>query len=116
MTHILLVEDDDDVRFTIEHILLNAGHQVDSAGTVASGCELLRSRPYDLLIADGNLSDGNGGVIADQAFADGVAALIITGNILVLPDEMLSRHAVLLKPLRPLELIAAVDWAVIKAD
>ncbi len=53
MARILLVEDDVDVRFTIEHILLNVGHQIDSAGTVEDGCELLRCRPYDLLIADG---------------------------------------------------------------
>ena len=38
---ILLVEDDADVRFVVQHVLLDAGHQVDTAATVATGFELL---------------------------------------------------------------------------
>src|SRR5882757_2349512 len=53
MSRILLVEDEYNVRVLLEHVLLDAGYEVDSAATVAEAKSLLDSVRYDLLLADG---------------------------------------------------------------
>jgi DNA-binding response OmpR family regulator len=111
MSRILLVEDDPDVQPLMEHILLDAGYEVDVTGTMHSGGELLGSRSYDLVIADGRLPDGNGMAVADKAREGGVKVLIVTGYALSLPVELIDRYEILLKPLRPHELIDAVKRA-----
>jgi DNA-binding response OmpR family regulator len=95
----------------MEHVLLNAGYEVDTTGTMASGLELLDSRSYDLVITDGKLPDGTGMDIADQARKAGVEALVVTGYAFTLPGATGDRYEILLKPVRPAELIAAVEWA-----
>ena len=110
MPRILVVEDDADVRFIVEHILLEAGYEVDAAGTMNRGVEMLRSRRYDLVLADGKLPDGTGLDIADMAVRKGTKALIMTGYAFTLPPDA-DRHEILLKPLRPREIVTAVERA-----
>jgi DNA-binding NtrC family response regulator len=111
VSSILLVEDDADVRLLMEHVLIDEGHRVDTATTVEAACVLIGSRHYDLVLADGRLPDGTGMTVADQAQERGIPALIVTGYAFVLPSEELSRFEVLLKPVRPHELVAAVERA-----
>ena len=111
MSRILVVEDDPDLRPLLEHILVGGQHDVDIAATVASGLALLASGTYDLVIADGRLPDGTGMEVAAQAEADGAKALIITGYAFGLPREQLERFEFLLKPIRPRELLHAVERA-----
>ncbi|HWB50648.1 MAG TPA: response regulator [Stellaceae bacterium] len=111
MARILLIEDDADVRLVVEHILVDGGYEVDTAEHVAAGAALLDSGPYDLVVADGRLPDGTGIELADKASALGIPALIITGYAFILrelardPD----RYRILLKPLRPAEILNAVQ-------
>ena len=112
MTRILLVEDDVDVRPLMEHVLLTAGYEVDSAASVRSAAMLLGRRSYDLVVADGRLPDGTGMMAADRAAEKGVKALIVTGYAFQLPREQLLRYPYLLKPIRPSELIAAVQRSI----
>jgi len=109
LSHILLIEDERDVRFMVEHTLLNAGHEVDAAATLADGRSLLDSAEYDLVIADVKLPDGLGIDLANQATDRGIRALIMTGYAFSLPAERLKGYDVLLKPLRPIEIIQAVE-------
>ncbi len=111
MPRILLVEDDLDVRFVIEHILVDAGHEVDTTETMTGGTELLARRRYDLVVADGKLPDGTGMDVCDAAAEKGVKCIIITGYAFTLPVGTAERYEVLLKPLRPAEIVAAVDQA-----
>ena len=110
VSRILLVEDDADVRLAVEHVLLDEGYEVDAAGNCQQGRAFLDAQPYDLLLTDGRLPDGTGIELADDAAHDGVPALIITGYAFMLralvPD--LSQYRILLKPLRPAEIIEAV--------
>jgi len=110
LSRILVVEDDADVRFIVEHILLEAGYEVDAAGTMNGGAELLGRRRYDLVLADGKLPDGTGLDIADMAVGKGIKALIVTGYAFTLPPDA-NRHEILLKPLRPREIVDAVERA-----
>jgi DNA-binding NtrC family response regulator len=109
MNRILLVEDDADVRLLLEHVLLGAGYQVDSADTVDSACALLDTHTYDLVLADGRLEDGTGMMVAEKAAETGTKSLIITGYAFELPKEQLGRYEFLLKPVRPSELLEAVE-------
>ena len=113
MSRILLVEDDSTVRLLWEHVLLDAAYEVDTADTVQGGCELIERRDYDLVVADGRLSDGTGMVVADRAREKGAPALIVTGYAFSLRDagRRLTDYDWLLKPLRPSELLTAVATA-----
>lgn len=111
MPRILLIEDDLDVRFVIEHVLVDAGHEVDTSATTAGGTDLLRCRHYDLVLADAKLPDGTGMDVCDAAVEMGTKSIIITGYAFTLPIATAERYEVLLKPLRPAEIVAAVDRA-----
>ena len=76
---ILFVEDDEGVRSLIEEFLIDAGHEVDTAGTVAQGCSLLGTRKYDLALVNGRLPDGTGLDVAQKAHQLGVKSLMVTG-------------------------------------
>src|SRR6266581_9281175 len=100
MNRILLVEDDVDVRFIIQHILIDSGYLVDTTGTMSGASELIRTRRYDLVIADGKLPDGTGLDVADHAIEIGTKAIIITGYAFSLPMRTNDHYEIFLKPLR----------------
>lgn len=108
MKRILLVEDDIDVRPLLEHVLLGEGYRVAAAATATEARLLLDTQPFDLVLADGKLPDGDGIAVADAAVRLGIKALIISAYIFQLPSAGLSRHEYLLKPIRYAELLARV--------
>jgi len=105
---ILVVDDDPDVLFVLEQMLLDAGYRVDTAGTMMGGLHRLADRNYDLLVADGKLPDGTGVDLCDDAVRRGVPCFIVTGYAFVLPQDK-SDYEILQKPVRGAELIAAVE-------
>ena len=111
MARILLVEDDFDVRQVMEHVLIDGGHRVDKADAAPVAKDLLTSRHYDLVLADGRLVNGTGMELADQAVSAGAAVLIVTGYAFDLPKDELKRFEYLLKPVSQNELLQAVERA-----
>jgi len=111
MPRILVVEDDAALRLFIEHVLLYAGYEVDTTGTMSGGSDLVRCRRYDLVLSDVKLPDGNGLEIADLAGEKGTKALMITGHAFTLPAGTHERYEFLLKPVRAAEIITAVERA-----
>jgi CheY-like chemotaxis protein len=57
---ILLVEDHQDTRETLQRLLMKRGHSVLGAGDVKSALALGREIPCDLLMCDLQLPDGDG--------------------------------------------------------
>ena len=108
VARILLVEDEADLLLLLEHTLRAAGHDVNSVTTLAAALALLRRHRYDLVLADGQLADRTGMMVADAATARGAKALIMTGYAFTLPREELTRYPYLLKPVRPDELLAEI--------
>jgi DNA-binding response OmpR family regulator len=106
---ILLVEDDPDVGPLLEHALLHAGFKVHWVSNATEAKSLLEERTYDLLLTDLMLPDGNGLDIADAAKARKLKCLVITGYAFKFPKERLAQHDVLLKPIRPRELVDAIE-------
>jgi two-component system, NtrC family, response regulator PilR len=113
MPRILLVEDDAEVRLLVEHVLLDADYEVDPVDTLQAGLRALDRRAYDLVVADGRLSDGTGTALADSAREQDIPALIMTGYAFVLAAAGidLRQYDVLLKPISPDELLASVAKA-----
>jgi DNA-binding response OmpR family regulator len=57
---ILLVEDHEQTRKTLERLLGRRGHQVTAAATLAEGRKLAAGDSFDLLVSDLGLPDGSG--------------------------------------------------------
>ena len=113
MPRILLIEDDQNVRMLMEHVLLHENYQVETADTVERSKQLIETGRYDLIVADRRLPDGTGMMLADQAKQRGVPALIVTGYAFELMNADLGRFDFLLKPVRPDELLQAVERALV---
>jgi DNA-binding NtrC family response regulator len=116
MVSILLVEDDADILPLLEHVLGEEDYDVTTAETVASSIALLDAQRFDLAICDVNLPDGSGLAIADKAKASGVKTLVVTGHGLSLKPGTLAAYDYLLKPIRIVELLTAVERRLAKED
>jgi DNA-binding response OmpR family regulator len=112
---ILLVEDEPNAHELLTHALIAEGYIVDAAPTAAKAWQFLEARPYALVIADWRLPDGNGIDLADRAATLSAKTLIISGYLFGLPAGVADRHELLMKPVRPLELIAAVERSIGKS-
>jgi two-component system, NtrC family, nitrogen regulation response regulator NtrX len=60
MNHILIVDDEAEIRESLEEILREEGYSVASAGTAAEALTLLRDPVYDLILLDVWLPDRDG--------------------------------------------------------
>jgi two-component system phosphate regulon response regulator PhoB len=58
--HILIIEDEPDIRKTIEYNFLKEGFKVSSAGSLVDGRDTFFSKSIDLIILDLMLPDGSG--------------------------------------------------------
>ena len=106
---ILLVEDDPDVTRILEHVLFDEGYDVDVVKTIKYAQSSLDGHhPYALVIADLRLPDGDGLSIAERAAELGVKTAIMSGYLHQLTAAAADRHEVMIKPVRPAELIAVV--------
>jgi len=108
-TRILLVEDDADVRGMLETALRGQGYAVDIAATAERARSRLDALRYDLVVADWRLPDGNGLEIADLAADSGAKTILMSGYLFQIPAEKTTRHELLMKPMRPSELIDAIE-------
>ncbi len=72
LAKILLVEDQDDVRKTIEEILRRIGHDVSSVSSGLEGLDTIRENPtgYDLILTDHNMPKMTGLELAQQVHLD----------------------------------------------
>lgn len=113
---ILLIDDADVVRQTLQLILRQRGYTVASAASGAAARELMSRYKPDILLCDLFLPDGNGVEIALEICraVEHCRVIFISGN----PEasELLDRAAgdklrfeVVAKPFSPAELFAVLD-------
>jgi DNA-binding NtrC family response regulator len=105
---ILVIEDEEDVRFVLDLALRSAGYEVDSVTSIADARSRIAARSYDLLVADNRLGDGSGMALADEVVERGVKAVIVSGYMFQTSASEVTGHDFLMKPVRPAELIEAV--------
>jgi DNA-binding response OmpR family regulator len=113
---ILLIEDESEIRQLLSHTLRSAGYIVDAAGTAAEAWAHLNTHAYASVIADWRLPDGDGVTIADWAAAQGAHTFVMSGYLFQMPGGRAERHQTLMKPLRPSEIVAAVEHSIGKAE
>ena len=93
----------------MEYVLNLEGHQVTSVARLSTACALLDAQPFDLVVTDLNLPDGDGLEVADRASEHGVRVLLVTGYSPSEADPFaLARHDFVLKPVHPAPLIRAI--------
>jgi DNA-binding response OmpR family regulator len=111
MPRILVVDDDEGVRNLLEDVLGIANHEVDAAATVKAALALCEHNSYNLVLADLMLPDGSGIRVAEEAQRRGTPTIILTAYGHRFRKADLARFGLLLKPVRPPELLDAVEEA-----
>ena len=109
---ILLVEDEPDIHTLLAHVLMDARYAIDVAETVAAAWQYLDAQSYELVITDWRLPDGDGTVIAEAAAHLGAKTFVMSGYLFQMPGGRSERHETLMKPIRPHELVAAVERSI----
>jgi two-component system, cell cycle response regulator CpdR len=114
MAHILLAEDDDQMRAFLSRGLRRAGHTVDAVGDGDTALARSRAAAYDLLLAD-VVMPGLDGIELARRVSDrqpGIRVMFITGFAAVaLQDDGFAqrRATVLSKPFHLRHLIAEIE-------
>src|SRR3954452_753152 len=111
MARILVVDDDEGIRTLLADVLSVANHQIEAAATVKAALTLFEQNYYNLLIADLMLPDGSGIQVAEEAQRRGTPAIILTAYAHRFRKADLARFGLMLKPVRPPELLDAVEKA-----
>ena len=94
--HILVVDDDNEIREALENGLSRRTYTVTTAASVAEGRSLLKANAYPLAILDYTLGDGNGFELLEQIKSDNpdTRVLMITAhNDFSLAVEAIKRGA-----------------------
>jgi len=124
MARVLLVDDDEMVRYALAKALRRAGHEVREAASGAGVLEQLRSDAIDILVTDLVMPDEEGiGLIRElRAAGEGLPIIAISGGGRVSGEQylrMASRlgaSATLSKPFDHRELIELIDRLAKDAD
>ena len=62
---ILFVDDHEDTRYLITHLLGVQGYEVEAAQTVEEGLQLARAGGFDLYLLDSRFADGSGAELCE---------------------------------------------------
>jgi DNA-binding response OmpR family regulator len=109
---ILLVEDEPEISAFLTIALRGEGYVVDVAGTASEAWAYLDAQRYALVIADWRLPDGDGSLIADSAAQLGAKTFLMSGYLFHMPGGRAEQHQTLMKPIRPSEIVAAVQHSI----
>jgi DNA-binding NtrC family response regulator len=106
---VLVVDDDANVRTSVER-LLSDEVAVAAASSAERALELLRERPFHVVISDFAMPgmDGNALLARIAKMPDYVSCLLITGSDRYQPLVGEPRHYVLFKPFDPERLVSMV--------
>lgn len=77
MARILVIEDEENLRFTIRRSLVRAGHTVSEAASLAPARELIRNHDFEFILTDVMLGGENGLDLVREVRADGFEGVIV---------------------------------------
>src|ERR1700759_734755 len=106
MNHILIVDDEADIRDSLEAILREEDYTVTTAGTAAEALELLRDADYQAVLLDIWLPDGDGLDVLAQIRGDQARGNASSNDGRPLPPEviMISGHGTIESAVRATKL------------
>ena len=87
--HLLIVDDEDEVRELVGEALSVAGYRVTGVGTAAEALQLVKTDPPDLVITDLQLGETDGFYVIEQvkALNPKIPVMMLTG-VFMNPDEI----------------------------
>lgn len=109
MAHILLVEDDADVRRVVSEFLATLGHRVTSASSAEQARGLLASEPVDLAFVDCLMSGEQGNSLAEHASRLGIPTILTSGDPHYIEARSEQLFPFLAKPFRLADLDALIE-------
>ena len=119
MARVLVIDDDEQIRTLVKHMLVEAGHQVEEAVDGAEGLRLFGKRPPDLVLTDINMPglDGHEVITAIRVLHPEVPIIAVSGGGAIEQDELLLKAfalgavEVIMKPFEFRQLVGAVERA-----
>lgn len=116
MAHILVIDDEESIRFTFHRFLAARAHEVTTAECYAAALVRMDQEYFDLILADINLGDGWGLDILHEVARRDLATRVIIMTAYPTNETRavsLSRQAkdYLVKPLRQETLVRSVESA-----
>jgi DNA-binding response OmpR family regulator len=110
---VLLVEDDENLRIALQDNLVDEGHRVRAVATLAEARRALERDPFDVVVLDLMLPDGDGTSLCRAMKDDGHPARVLMLTARTLEDDLVRGFAegaddYLKKPYRLRELLARV--------
>lgn len=114
MANILLIEDDETLRFTVSRALQRAGHEVDAVDALADARSRHASCTYELVLTDVHLGDDSGIDFVQELRAGGYTGGIIVMTAFATVDDAVRamKHGAddyLAKPVRLEELLLITE-------
>jgi two-component system, OmpR family, response regulator len=112
--HVLIVDDEPVIRRVAELALTGEGHTVVEAGDTASAVRTIceTSRPFDLILLDRTLPDGEGTALIPAIRREAPAArILVVSGLGQLDAASLGADGFLAKPFTRTSLLAAVQRA-----
>jgi len=119
MARVLVIDDDEQTRALIRHMLEGEGHEVVEAVDGADGLRLFGKNPPDLVLTDINMPglDGHDVIEAIQMLHPDVPIIAISGGGPVGREELLLKASalgadqIIMKPFEFRQLVSAVERA-----
>jgi len=114
MAHILLIDDDHNLREVVGFILREAGHEVSEAGSAEEGLTTFDGQFIDLVITDMKMPGQTGLDVLRAVAPSGTPVILLTahGTVNQAVEAMrLGAASYLLKPFERAELLVTVDKA-----
>ena len=113
------VDDDEEIHALVKHMLVGAGHEVESAHDGAEGLRAFGKNPPDLVLTDINMPglDGHDVIEAIRVQHADVPIIAVSGGSAIGKDELLLKASdlgaseVIMKPFEFSQLIGAVERA-----
>ncbi len=118
VAQILLLDDESELREEVGDFLRTAGHVVDEAGSIRQFRQYVPGRPYDVMIIDRGLPDGEGLELVAELRGEGVRSGIVVFTTRDASRDRISGYEsgadnYLTKPIR-LDELAAVVGALVR--
>ena len=116
MAHILVIDDEESIRFTFQRFLAIGEHEVTTVECYSAALSRMDEEYFDLILADINLGDGCGLDILDEVARRGLGTRVIIMTAYPTDETRAvcqNRQAkeYLIKPLRQETLVRSVDNA-----
>ena len=114
MAHVLLIDDDRNLREVVGFILREAGHAVSEAGSAEEGLALCERARFDLVLTDMKMPGRDGMDVLRSVMPSGVPVILLTAHGTVsqaVQAMQLGASSYLLKPFERAELLVSVDKA-----